>query len=908
MEFFPRPIFPLLCCLLLAASPLHADILKGRVVDAETKEAIPQAEVKLKQSFEWEGHTATMVSQHMSDSLGCFELRLAGRGTLTVSMLGYYPRTKTVLGFSDSNKDTIDVGDIDLKPSETLMKMLEVKGRARRFTVRGDTIVFNPEAFHLQDGARLDELIRQLPGVEVAEDGSMTWNGKPIRITMDGESLFGGSDLIQQLPAEAVENIKAYNKASKYSERTGKDDGGEDMVLDLTIKPGFLDRWYGDLKGTYETRKHYDADLYMHRLSKKTPVMVSADANNTNTRRHRAMNRSWGSWGGGYGQEQGAAAGMQHNWHKKEGTQEMRSNYSISGGLSHYDTWSTTRTETENYAEADAVRRTMGEDYSRSHNVNPYLSADLSWDLDSLNTLRFNIGADHKRTRSNGHDDVVQDNLLSQHTRSNGEGRQTTFNAEGSWLHFMGKDASLRATFDLNYDDQLDDQWTERDIINLQDAAASSALRQYAHRPTTSFSATANASYRQWLAKRWMAEVAYVFNFEQNRSRQTFETDGVADLSNSYRDRNHRMRHTVSLRSTIDLSALKLMPSLSARWVDEWQTYQRGQLDTTATRSRLLVEPSLRVTWKLARTMGLELKYGHSTTQPSLMSTLAYRDQTNPLYITEGNPNLKDTHTNNVSLNINSILGKQQLTLSATVSYKRSDRATRTALTYQPATGVYTSRQENVRGGEGWEFRLNYDQGFGDVVRLQNDLRLSTEQQYGFLMQMLSATAAAGSTAMPMGVPVLNRQTQLCPSEKITLSADWQWLKLSAFGSISANRQRYSHSAEQNTTLWNNRFGIEGEWRHGPFTITTKLTEYVNSGYTVASMNRKQLLWDASASWKLLKNKARLTLSLDDILNAEDNRYISQSAFQQTVTVYDNRHHYIGLSFTYHLDAKAKEE
>ena len=74
----------------------------------------------------------------------------------------------------------------------TIEQIAEATGRARRFTVKGDTIVFHPEAFHLQEGARLDELIKQLPGVQVNDDGSLSWNGKPIRITMDGESLMGG--------------------------------------------------------------------------------------------------------------------------------------------------------------------------------------------------------------------------------------------------------------------------------------------------------------------------------------------------------------------------------------------------------------------------------------------------------------------------------------------------------------------------------------------------------------------------------------------------------------------------------------------------------------------------------------------------------------------------------------------
>ena len=63
----------------------------------------------------------------------------------------------------------------------------------------------------------------------------------------------------------------------------------------------------------------------------------------------------------------------------------------------------------------------------------------------------------------------------------------------------------------------------------------------------------------------------------------------------------------------------------------------------------------------------------------------------------------------------------------------------------------------------------------------------------------------------------------------------------------------------------------------------------------------------ASATWKFLKNKARIKLELNDILNAKDGKYISQSAYQQTITRRDFRHHYISLSFTYHLDAKTKE-
>lgn len=289
-----------LLAIILGTITASADIVKGRVVDSETKEPLPEAQMTYKQSY---GDNGLFTRSFKADSLGCFTFYADGRGTLTAEMLGYYQKSKPILAFSDSHKDIIDIGTIELKMSPQMLKMVEVTGRARRFTVKGDTIIFHPEAFHLQDGARLDELIKQLPGVQVNGDGSLSWNGKPLRITMDGESLFGGDALVKQLPAEAVENIKAYNKQSEFSERTGKDDGTQDMVLDLTIKSGFLDRWYGDVSAGYQTPKYYDGELTMNRLSKTDPMMVFADANNVDKTLRRNMRSRTGAWGNGFGQE-----------------------------------------------------------------------------------------------------------------------------------------------------------------------------------------------------------------------------------------------------------------------------------------------------------------------------------------------------------------------------------------------------------------------------------------------------------------------------------------------------------------------------------------------------------------------------------------------------------------------------
>jgi len=888
-----------LVALFTVSTGARADIVRGRVVDAETKEPLPDASVTLTQKYDI--GSSTMWGK--ADSLGVFCLPASGKCTIEASMLGYYVKTKTVLAFSDSRKDTLDIGDLELKMSPQMLKMVEVTGRARRFTVRGDTIVFHPEAFHLQEGARLDELIRQLPGVEVDSQGRMSWNGKPIRLTMDGESMLGGDQLMSQLPAEAVQDIKAYNKASEFSERTKKDDGTEDMVLDLTIKPGFLDRWYGDVKVGYQTPEYYEGEVTMNRLSKTDPVMVFANANNIDKRISKSMNGWSSSWGNGYGQEQGGAAGYQHKWNKKEGTQEMKSQYSITGGFDHNDNWDTSHEETENYLPGAAATLSSSETYHRSHKLNPRLNADLRWARDSLNTFSLSAGIGHKNKRSHSRQTTEQEEMtasgymptLSQYVGSHSDGHETALSTRAGWEHYV-KDGSLGASIQLDYTDEKSNDWTDRTVTSHIASLNSSRLSQFSTSPTSYFKAGTEAHHARWLTKKWMMQIQYDFNHRHEKNDRDFMTNGVADAANSYRDHYTINSHSLQMASTINLAPLQIMPSVKARWLRESQDYQRGMLDTSVVRHSFLVDPSLRTTLKLSKTVGFELNYSFSTSKPRILQTIGYRDLTDPFFITEGNPGLKDTHSHNVRLSYNMVIARSQTSLSTSVAYNTKDRDRVTALSYNPTTAVYVSRPENVRGSHTWEYRLNIDQALGEYLRLENDFRINTAQHYGYLTLLPTQTERT-----------LNRQTNFHPKESLTLSFDKNWLKASVLAKIEADRLRFSASPEQNTTLWDNQFGIKAEATVGQFVFQTDLTETTRRGYAAQSMNRNLLLWNAAVTWKVLKNKARLKLEFEDILNKQDNFRSERSAYQHTTSWENFRHHYINISFTYHLDAKKKD-
>lgn len=891
----------LIATILLVFSVLFikADIISGRVIDADTKETLPGATVQYMKQINETSYSGSTV---IADSLGRFTFFTDGRVELEVSMLGYYSKKKNVMALSDSRKDTLNIGAIELKMSSQMLQMVEVTGHAKRFTMHGDTIVFNPSAFRLQEGARLDELIKQLPGVEVDANGKLWWNGKPIRLTMGGENLFGGNDLVSQLPAEAVQNIKAYNKASELKEHTGKDDGGEDMVLDLTIKPGFLDRWYGDATAGYRTRDHYEADVQLNRLSKNDPVMVFGDANNVAKRHRRYKGQYTMSSGFGLGQEQGISGGYQHNWSREQGNKPLKSYYSISGGLAHDDRWKNSGKETENYfpGEAQSYNKTTG--FDRSHSLNPTILGMMRWRPDTTNMFFLWAQLEYDNNRSINRRQIEQSvdsgngytPTVSQHVNTLNRGHETKLITTGDWTHFF-RDGSLKIAGRLNYADSKSKQWTERAISDYQ-SDYSSMLSQYAIEPSSKFGLNGSMTYQHWLTKQWMLNMDYQLDYNNIRTDREFSTNGMADAANSFRNRYHSTIHTVTAGSTFNIGQVQLLPSAVLNWAREHQDYTRALLDTTAVRNRFKVEPALKVSWKVNSSMNVELNYSYKTTRPELLQTIGYRDLSDPLFISEGNPDLKDSHTNEFQLAYKAVITNRQLSIGFNAKYSTSDHSNITALSYDPATNVYTSRPESVPGSRTWEVNLNYDHGLGNYFRLQNDLKVTGGKYYGFLTMLPSHDER-----------ILNRQTSVHPKDKLTVSFDHNWIKAAVFAELNADRLRFSQSPIQNTTLWNNNYGMEFEANYRNFVFTTGLTEYMRRGYISSGMNRNSLLWGASITWKILKNKGQVRLFAEDILNQDDYRWSSQTAYQQTNEWQDTLHHYIGISFTYHLDAKKKE-
>ena len=314
-------------------------------------------------------------------------------------MIGYKNARKVDYAYGKEVNDTTDLGIIKLQPTALMLKDVEVTAKMPRITMSGDTIVFNPEAFKLKEGARLDELIKKLPGVE-NRDGKLYWNNKPIRLMMNGKNLFGGDQIIGQLPAEVAGKLKLYDRKSELARHTGKDEGDEDHVLDIQVKPGFLDKWYGNVEAQYQTKKRYMFNVTASKLSDHDPQMVYAQANNANRYIDRTMNSSMNANIDGDGKSQYGSYNYQHNWQTKGADKFDNNSFDISANMGHSDGWNTIGKSTETFFPNQERTFAVSESYRYKHKITPQMQARLFAYTDSLNTISVNVKATYEKIRN----------------------------------------------------------------------------------------------------------------------------------------------------------------------------------------------------------------------------------------------------------------------------------------------------------------------------------------------------------------------------------------------------------------------------------------------------------------------------------------------------------------------------
>ena len=253
----------LLSFLMPLASVAQRVSVRGVVRDAVDNEPLPRVSVRILQLRD-----SAYVAGTTGNNEGIFRVNDIPHGNYIVqfSFLGY--STQYVNINTRQVRSQYNMGEILMSTGDIVLAEATVVGKAPEVVVKEDTVEFNADSYKTQPSAVVEDLLKRLPGVEVDETGKITANGKEVtKILLDGKEFFSDDPKVasKNIPVEMVQKLQVVDRKSDLARITGVDDGEEETVINLTIKPGMKQGWFGEIQGGYGYRLMNNDNTSPHR-------------------------------------------------------------------------------------------------------------------------------------------------------------------------------------------------------------------------------------------------------------------------------------------------------------------------------------------------------------------------------------------------------------------------------------------------------------------------------------------------------------------------------------------------------------------------------------------------------------------------------------------------------------------
>ncbi len=919
--------------------------ITGKVIEKDTKNAAASATVQLLR------RDSTFVGGAITSASGNFNIKVSKSGNyiLKISSIGFNPYTK----FIKVGTDDIALGTVTLQPNSIMLKGATITAHASKVTTVADTFVYKADAYRVPEGSVLEELVKKLPGATVDDDGTIKINGKQVKkIMVDGKEFFTGDTktAMKNIPTSMVDRLKAYDQKSDLSRVTGIDDGEEQTVLDIGVKPGMNKGIISNNDLGIGTQDRYSARLMGGYFSNQIRLMGFGSANNTNDMGFPGG--GGGRWGGG---RQGLNAtkmfGTNFNYEKKDKLQ-----FDGSVLWNHKDGDTQSKQSSENFVSTQSS-------FSNSHNTtmsrgdNWNARIRLEWNPDSMTDIMFRPSMSYSTSDSHSTDasasynadpysysyvtDPLATDAITQlakdgamvNTRTNQSisySKNKSFGGElqlNRKLNSKGRNITLRFTGDYADTDSKSLSTSTVHLYQVKNTAGNDSTYQtnrYNVTPGKSWDYSAQFTYSEPIMKSTYLQFSYQFQYKYNKSdRATYDFGEVGDMFNalspSYRgwgdyldllpnslgsyldnslSRYSKYQNYIhDFRLMLRIIKQKYRFNVGVQFMPQsshyTQTYQGVHTDTTRTVSN--VTPTLDFRYKFSDVSQLRFTYRGSTSQPSMTQLLDITDDSDPMNITKGNPGLKPSFTNSLQLFYNNYIQNHQRGIMANLSYSNTSNSISNMVRYDATTGARTTRPENINGDWNANAMFMYNTSV-DSAGYWNINTFST-LQYNHYVGYLSLNNKSDSQK--------NTTKSATYSERLSGSYRNDWLEVELNGTLNYTHSRNGLQPTSNLDTWQYQYGtnvsVTLPWG---MRLATDLHESSRRGYSDASMNTNELLWNAQLSQSFLQGSP-LTVSLQfyDILSQQSNISRMISSTQRSDTEYNAINSYAMLHVIYRFNA-----
>jgi hypothetical protein len=927
--------------LLFAASGLAAQTLSvtGRVVD-EKGEGLVGATVALLRP------DSSLVKGAGSDADGNFTLTDLSSGNyfLKINLLSYLESWRPLA--LDSQQ--LELGAIALYPNENVLGEVQVTGQTVTATQQQDTLQFNSGAYKVAKDADAQDLIEKMPSVTV-ENGQIKAQGENVQqVLVDGKPFFGNDPTaaLKNVPAELIEKVQIFDAQSEQAQFTGFNDGNTNKTINIVTKSGMQNGQFGKVYAGYGYEDKYQAGGNINYFDGDRRISLIGMTNNINVQNFAAedlLGALGGNRGGRGGGGQGGPGGMRGGQGGGPGGNRQGGGgagdflVGSSGGiatthavgLNYSDKWgkkvevsgsyffNNTLNETEELLNRQYIAgETFGQLYEESelsdrNNLNHRFNVRLEYQIDSSNSLFFRPRLTLQR--NNGSSTTLGRTLLNDSglllNASNGgyasDLEAMNFSSSLLWRHkFAKKGRTVSLDLTSGYAPKRGESTLQSiNAYYLESGAVVDSLNQRSVLDQNSWNAAANLEYTEPLGPNSQLLANYRYSYQQESSdRRTFdwaEAAGGYDalneplsnvFSNDYRTQQGGLGYNFSKGRALNFSA-----RVNAQWADllNRQTFPQ---EAAVDRTFFNILPSARLRFDVSRNRNVTFNYRANTQLPSVTQLQAVVDNSNPLNLTAGNPDILQAEQHNVFFNYRATNPAKSTVLFFLLGGGLTDNYIANS-TYYAGFDHPIFQQLQAQPGAQLTIPVNLDgyrtvRSFGTygfpVRFLKSNLNLDVAYNYartpGLVNEQLNY---ATTNSVGAGVTL---SSNISDKVDFTLSTRPMW-----------NRSVNSLNAAANTEYLSQNSRARLTWQpFGGFVLRTDVTHTLYSGLS-QGFNQNYVLWNAALGKKVLNDRGEIALAVNDILNQNRNisRTVTEAYIEDTRTNALTR--FFMLSFTYNI-------
>ncbi len=864
----------------------------------------------------FKGSDTVLTTYKLSDDKGVFKINNLETGVkyrlvINAWMYGILRKEITI----NETEPNMNLGKIFLSPKSNTLNEIVVTSERPPVIVRKDTIEFNAESFKTLPTAVVEDLLKKLPGVAIASDGSIQVNGKTVsKILVDGKEFFGGDQQIatKNLPANIIDKIQVTD--DKEAKRLDPDllASNTPQVINLKLKKAIKQGAFGKVFAGAGANERFEAGGIMSFFRDTTQVSLLAYGNNINKPgfnigdvmriggfQRMGVNSMMVNSEGGFelngigfggspnGIQQSAGAGANFNTLTKKGI-KLNGRYFF--GQSN--------TAIQQLVDADQTLKdgrllTSTNSNQANRNYNHIFGARAEIKIDSLTTLTIEPSLNLNIIRNNNV-------LLSQNRNADNKllsdgVSQTKFNANNTsylvvanlWRDFKKAGRSFNINVNVSKRDNLGDNFNNS-TINFYDPVGLKFQDQFRDNNVRNFNTYLSLNYNEPISKKLSFTLASSGNYIDNENAlATFYKDplnqaydiAVPDFTQTVMQSGFKTNNRASLRwkATKDLN---IQPGFVFNTIDLKNRFNSTKYPDFEQRFKF-VAPMLVIRYK-----DLSFNYSPSFREPDVNYVQPIANNTNLLFIQNGNPNLKPTKTHQVGFNVYKYDTKRNLNYSANFNGNYDYDGIILSRLINQSTGVQTSTPINVDG----TYRLNAN------LNVSKEFK-NTKRQYsigaGFWANYARNIVEIDYNRSEANILSFNPRV----SGRINLNDKFE---LSESYNIGFNRSKYdspyfqdinyqTHTSETELIL---RLPKKMVWE------TTYRIQY--NTQTVAGFNNNIQIWNAALTFLFLKNdKAQLKFAINDILNTNTRRYINinENAIRDSRTNNLGRHGLVTLTY-----------